>query len=41
MQAGIARAKFELWLRCHPGIAFLNCCDPYVSQFGRDFPGTG
>ncbi len=21
------------------GVAFLNCCDPYVSQFGRDFPG--
>jgi UDP-N-acetylmuramoyl-tripeptide--D-alanyl-D-alanine ligase len=21
------------------GVAFLNCTDPYVSQFGRDFPG--
>jgi UDP-N-acetylmuramoyl-tripeptide--D-alanyl-D-alanine ligase len=20
-------------------VAFLNCCDPYVSQFGRDFQG--
>ena len=39
-QAGIARAKFELIAALPPtGIAFLNCCDPYVSQFGRDFPG--
>jgi UDP-N-acetylmuramoyl-tripeptide--D-alanyl-D-alanine ligase len=39
-QAGIARAKFEL-VGALPstGVAFLNCSDPYVSQFGRDFPG--
>jgi UDP-N-acetylmuramoyl-tripeptide--D-alanyl-D-alanine ligase len=39
-QAGIARAKFEL-IAALPanGIAFLNCADPYVSQFGRDFHG--
>jgi UDP-N-acetylmuramoyl-tripeptide--D-alanyl-D-alanine ligase len=39
-QAGIARAKFEL-IASLPGggIAFLNCADPFVSQFGRDFPG--
>jgi UDP-N-acetylmuramoyl-tripeptide--D-alanyl-D-alanine ligase len=39
-QAGIARAKLELVAALPSnGIAFLNCCDPYVSQFGRDFPG--
>jgi len=39
-QAGIARAKFELVASLPgSGVAFLNCCDPYVSQFGRDFPG--
>ena len=39
-QAGIARAKYEL-IAALPsnGIAFLNCSDPFVSQFGRDFPG--
>ncbi|MBV8630312.1 MAG: UDP-N-acetylmuramoyl-tripeptide--D-alanyl-D-alanine ligase [Silvibacterium sp.] len=38
--AGIARAKYELIesLPAH-GVAFLNCDDPYVSQFGRDFRG--
>jgi UDP-N-acetylmuramoyl-tripeptide--D-alanyl-D-alanine ligase len=39
-QAGIARAKFELVAALPAsGIAFLNCSDAYVSQFGRDFPG--
>ncbi len=39
-QAGIARAKFELVAALPTsGVAFLNCLDPYVSQFGRDFPG--
>ena len=39
-QAGIARAKFEM-VDALPsnGVAFLNCDDPYVSQFGRDFHG--
>ncbi len=39
-QAGIARAKYEL-IAALPGngVAFLNCSDPYVSQFGRDFQG--
>src|SRR5271156_6529213 len=38
--AGIARAKYEL-IEALPGhgVAFLNCDDPYVSQFGRDFRG--
>ena len=39
-QAGIARSKFELVAALPSnGVAFLNCSDPYVSQFGRDFPG--
>ena len=38
--AGIARAKYELVasLPAH-GVAFLNCDDTYVGQFGRDFQG--
>ncbi len=38
--AGIARAKYEL-VQSLPasGIAFLNCDDLYVGQFGRDFHG--
>jgi UDP-N-acetylmuramoyl-tripeptide--D-alanyl-D-alanine ligase len=39
-QAGIARAKFELVAALPAnGVAFLNCSDAYVSQFGRDFRG--
>jgi UDP-N-acetylmuramoyl-tripeptide--D-alanyl-D-alanine ligase len=39
-QAGIARSKFELVASLpRNGVAFLNCDDPYVSQFGRDFVG--
>jgi UDP-N-acetylmuramoyl-tripeptide--D-alanyl-D-alanine ligase len=39
-QAGIARAKFELVAALPAsGIAFLNCDDEYVAQFGRDFAG--
>ncbi len=39
-QAGIARSKFELVAALPAnGIAFLNCDDAYVSQFGRDFAG--
>jgi len=39
-QGGIARAKYELVEGLPPtGVAFLNCDDKYVSQFGRDFAG--
>jgi len=39
-QAGIARAKYELIAGLPSnGAAFLNCADPFVSQFGRDFRG--
>ena len=39
-QSGIARAKFELVAALPAnGVAFLNCDDAYVSQFGRDFQG--
>jgi UDP-N-acetylmuramoyl-tripeptide--D-alanyl-D-alanine ligase len=38
--SGIARAKYELIEALPPdGVAFLNCADAYVSQFGRDFFG--
>ena len=38
--AGIARAKYELVQSLPPsGVAILNCDDPYVGQFGRDFHG--
>jgi UDP-N-acetylmuramoyl-tripeptide--D-alanyl-D-alanine ligase len=39
-QVGIARAKFELVASLpETGIAFLNCDDAYVSQFGRNIEG--
>lgn len=39
--AGIAHAKYELVAGLpRTGTAFLNCDDPYVGQFGRDFEGT-
>lgn len=38
--AGVARAKYELVESlASDGVAFLNCDDAYVSQFGRDFRG--
>ena len=39
-QGGIARAKYELIASLPAnGVAFLNCSDQYVAQFGRDFRG--
>ena len=39
-QSGIARAKYELVDSLpETGVAFLNCDDAYVGQFGRDFAG--
>jgi UDP-N-acetylmuramoyl-tripeptide--D-alanyl-D-alanine ligase len=38
--SGIARAKYELIEALSAdGVAFLNCGDAYVSQFGRNFAG--
>jgi UDP-N-acetylmuramoyl-tripeptide--D-alanyl-D-alanine ligase len=38
--AGIARAKYELVQALPPdGLAFLNCDDEYVAQFGREMDG--
>lgn len=38
--AGVARAKYELVASLpSDGVAFLNCDDAYVSQFGRGFRG--
>ena len=38
--AGVARAKYELVAALpRNGVAFLNCDDAYVAQFGRDFEG--